>query len=644
MRRLAALSIVIGLLSSAGCVDDPLGSSDLTTLGDAAIDASSLDGPGGDLDAASADLGPAADLTPSFDLAPISPVLTRTESLVGGRVADVGVYDANTMYALAAGYLWRFNFGSWSRLAPFPNGVRVAVAYSGPNLVAVASRQTGSSRIEQSTDGGSSFSMLANLTMETPFLTYVPEATNNLWALDAHKLVFWDESGTQWRDMFMSGKTANHVASSGGETLLATSEGVLRRNVANWDPLSPATTSALWVSVDATDGMRVDMIGTTAPLPTPLQHFGTTGTTFADCKPSAVPKSVALVDGLHFAGFEDHVEHRSSLGCGGTATWATELLEPYGGAIGWLKKGTAAETVVASTSFGVAVASSSTGSFALQNAGLYALHVWQFSVDRTSGDLLAATESGAYQSADGGGNWTRLTALAHTPTDFLGRHDQLLLAASGARRFYSINTGGTFQDPGTGYPSPSYAADPFVNGRYYLCDGGALAVSTNGGIAFTKLVPDNGQTPSCILVATSPTQAGVLWILRTAATAMRSTDSGATWFDTGIGLPGEVIKQLAVDPLDGARAWVLQSELRRIDNQLTTIATPGGAPMTSFAIDPVIAGRVYVTSSDGLFWSHDGGMTFAKLRSEPGHLVFVNPMLPGNVLFATNADGVLVAK
>lgn len=670
----ARSAIAAVVLFAAGCVDDPVvriddmvnlidqsSASDLPLDLTAPVDlASAPDLTNGDDFAIDADLSMIVDLATAPDLVvlpdlePPLPSFSSINEPVGGLIIDADAYNATNIYALGAGYLWKYDGFDWSRRRAFPTGKRVAVSRGAPNIVVVASTSTNlltserEWKIERSLDNGVSFTTLGPLTDPTdPQIAFVPNATaDDLWALDGTTLMYWNESGGMWKTRLSPVKETRHFVSTGRSdtyALVANSDGLQRLTNFVFADVTPTALTARFVAASSGTSLNIDIIGTATSGPVQMLGAVSGGGQWTDCLAPPLPSSIALFNSIHLAGEADIIRRRTGLACTTTADWETAIEEKFGGTYGPLKPATANATMaIVPSSFGVAMTTDSGTSFSYPEHLLKVSDVRWMNRDSADGTIVAATDGGLWASTDDGMTFVRIGAAQHTPLGFAAKRGTHWFVASGGRRITSGDSGVSFAESAQTFGSPSFAADEAIASRFYACDNAAIQSSTSYGATFGTLNPSTGSAPACSYVATG---GGNVWILQPSGAAMRSINGGAEWLAVGVGLSSGAISQFIIDPTMPTRAYVLQGTLKRLSSAgVTSLPIPELSQVRSFAIDPVDNTKIWATGPEGLFLSRDTGATFRKVRSEPGRFVWVNPVNGDNVYFATVADGMFVAR
>ncbi len=207
--------------------------------------------------------------------------------------------------------------------------------------------------------------------------------------------------------------------------------------------------------------------------------------------------------------------------------------------------------------------------------------------------LYAATDIGIYESNDGGLNWAQLEA---------GIFFDLVVDWGNAA-------------------GPELYVGQSGTGVRYSADGGATWSTLGGGL------PVSGGR---IALAMSPGNAGTLYAAFANGSALtgiyRTTDGGTTWTQTAA-TPAGVAQAaynlvLGVDPTDSNRVLFGEVHLWRTTNgggAWTRVSTgsPGIHPdQHAVAFHPTDGSRVFVGNDGGVFYSADGGVTYAHRNKD----------------------------
>ena len=198
----------------------------------------------------------------------------------------------------------------------------------------------------------------------------------------------------------------------------------------------------------------------------------------------------------------------------------------------------------------------------LPDAGLNALEI-----DPTHTDVFyAATERGAYRSADGGGTWHALNdGLTTACIEGFGFNEATgTLHAIGAERYWrGLDHGGSWEEGDVSVTYPGYppvqlghsersdiAFDPHDGGVVYAYDDfvGPFMSTDDGRTWRPRFINDLGFTTTELAVDRH--RSGRLFIATPYAAVQRSDDAGLHWqsvLDSGGGLPGQ-IQGVAISP------------------------------------------------------------------------------------------------
>ncbi|HEU5134505.1 MAG TPA: hypothetical protein VFU13_05115 [Steroidobacteraceae bacterium] len=300
---------------------------------------------------------------------------------------------------------------------------------------------------------------------------------------------------------------------------------------------------------------------------------------------------------------------------------------------------------------------------------------WQLAVKPGDGSvLIAATSDGFMRSGDGGATWetqmpgTFPASVAFDPASpanviaitFAG--DLLRSTDSGATWPANLQRPRLRANYSTQIvPHPAVAGRLFVgssDGPLYSADGGAtfeqrardlragrissFSAADNGDI-YASLVfparvfrrtgtwsPVNNEglfaSASAALnvtgVATSARNSSALYVLDYAGRLLKSSDHGATWNAPPASLSTQLLRAVAVDPVDAARAYVATHEgvWRTTDGGLSWQRSAGASTeIDKIVVSPSSRQVIYASSmfNTRVFRSGDGGVNFLETAALP---------------------------
>jgi photosystem II stability/assembly factor-like uncharacterized protein len=242
-----------------------------------------------------------------------------------------------------------------------------------------------------------------------------------------------------------------------------------------------------------------------------------------------------------------------------------------------------------------------------------------------SNTLYAGTANGIFKSTDGGANWNMANAGLPKPPSipnvYVGTTSVGVLAI----------------DPGN--PETIYASVAFSPKLFKSTDGGASWSAASSGLTVDLVTVDGTHFVAYLFVgslAIDPQDSNTLYAACASGCPpggglFKSTDGGANWSASGVGLPGSGVLALAIDPrnpntlyaaprsglvksTDGGASWSAAS------SGLSTDAYYANAllPIVSLAIDPQNPDTLYAstrtcmpcTPVSGVFKSTDGGASW----------------------------------
>jgi len=281
--------------------------------------------------------------------------------------------------------------------------------------------------------------------------------------------------------------------------------------------------------------------------------------------------------------------------------------------------------------------------------------------------------SGMYQSTDGGLNWTALaTTVAGTQIDLTystvqelvidQQNPQELLAATWEGMIKSNDGGQTWHLLENGIPRITVytlVVDPGNPNTYYAGTSQGLYKSTNAGETWVKINSDLQDNPfhllaidpvtPALLYAAVGSQGGLSYPRTIRIGLFISTDGGATWKESSLGLKRGGINALLIDAQSPARILAGTGEgiFASTDDGEIWVASSGGLKefsMSALVIDPLSPSTLYaVAGSAGIFKSSDSGATWGTintgLESPQVYTLAIDPLEP-STLYAGTDNGV----
>ena len=260
-------------------------------------------------------------------------------------------------------------------------------------------------------------------------------------------------------------------------------------------------------------------------------------------------------------------------------------------------------------------------------AGLTATATRALAVDSRDPDTVYAIDSDLAQQV----------TVTSTPTAFR--------SWDGGQRWAPMGIGAVF------HIASAVASDPRIPGTVYAgttdpnTGAGFVYRSADAGVTWSPMsagVPMSGVTG----IVTDPMNPGTLYAL--AGTILKTENAGGSWRQTGpaTGANGPV-SRLALDPLDSNILYASAgSVLYRSANagaSWQTLQTFSGATIRAVAA-AAIPSTVYVATSQGVFSSGDGGVTFtdrhAGLPAADVTALVIDPLQPLTLYAGTSTAGV----
>ncbi len=248
---------------------------------------------------------------------------------------------------------------------------------------------------------------------------------------------------------------------------------------------------------------------------------------------------------------------------------------------------------------------------------------------REPNHLLLGTDSGLLASSSGGRKWDRVAPAklfgAVFAVAFLPDGASALCATPGA--VYRLEDGDWQQVSAPTEAAPARAiALGAAPGRVYLIGRRDLYRSDDGGRSFFEVEHGLPDPPEITALAVSAHPEEVLYAIADGR-PMLSRDGGRTWQQRSAGLPQSAAEGLALDPIVAGRLWIASASriYRSDDGGATWLAAGEPLPETDTSVRGIAADRdgsvLVVTTHRGLYRSADAGRTWALLEDNlPVHL------------------------
>lgn len=315
--------------------------------------------------------------------------------------------------------------------------------------------------------------------------------------------------------------------------------------------------------------------------------------------------------------------------------------------------------------------------------------------------LHAGSGPGCYRSTDGGITWVASsTPPAGTGRSLAVRGDRILYGSS-AGIYRSTNGGVDYQASQNGlkasYVAAVAAAASSPSTMFAAATSAGLFRSANGGAGWTKL-PDFPMGDAVFKIVVDPSNAKKVFVLATSGLqyVLRSADGGLTWKQVlaeniidlnmapsnpkilfaagqiaGATAPmgvfmskdgGTTWTSKCVCSIPGSSAWAVAVDPRnakvvflggqRNGNAALYKSTNGGTSWKAvtksvqgqvydIGIDPLIANRVFVVTSSGVFRTTNGGASWSRLKDDYALSLIAFHPTKANTCYAGGAGGVL---
>ena len=320
-------------------------------------------------------------------------------------------------------------------------------------------------------------------------------------------------------------------------------------------------------------------------------------------------------------------------------------------------------TVYAATQEGVFNSTDGGTSWSAANSGLAASGADLLAIDPQNwGTLYAASSLGLFKTTDQGKNWSAggagvpgwVASLAIDPqnasTLYAGTIGDADFALPGAV-FKSTDGGTVWSQVVSAAKTASntetlsanaLAVDPQNSSTLYAAIGGrnlgygsigthgGVLKSTDGGASWSAVkvgLPDqiavstlaiDTQNPGTLYVGTGRDLAYVI-PQAVSGEVFKSTDGGESWFAASLGLPGDFVSSLLIDPKNAGTVYAVTGSgiFKTTDGGMSWSAASMGLPATNvlaLTLDPQDPGMLYAGTLSGVFTSTDGSQSWSALN------------------------------
>jgi photosystem II stability/assembly factor-like uncharacterized protein len=250
---------------------------------------------------------------------------------------------------------------------------------------------------------------------------------------------------------------------------------------------------------------------------------------------------------------------------------------------------------------------------------------------------------GIHKTVNGGRVWVplrriRVDALAVDPVQ-----DSIVWAAGDDGVWNSTDGGQKFKKVRV-EPAHALLIDPFDHARVYAANAQDVQVTTDGGQTWQTLPAGPLPGGGALTLAADPASPGTLLAGTIGAGVYRSTDGGATWTASGVGLINTAVAGVAVDGTDAAlfaagAAGIYRSEDGGASWDLTVL---GGGSAVAIAGAPSQPSTLYaaIVSPSQIVRTKDGGDTWQTVSTVVASSLAVSLDDPATV-FAATAQGLM---
>ena len=257
---------------------------------------------------------------------------------------------------------------------------------------------------------------------------------------------------------------------------------------------------------------------------------------------------------------------------------------------------------------------------------------------------------GVFRSTDGGSTWVPagglaqgITALAVDPTT----PSRVFAATYGGGVFRSLDSGDTWTSVNGGLTSLVVQAvvfDPLATSTLYLGTIGGLFKTTNAGVSWVGLDPNNIRA-----LAIDPSRPDIVYAASYAAGVLKSTNAGGTWSRANNGLTNLDLYSVAVDPATPSTLYVGTyggGVFKSTTSGASWGAASSGMPpsqVIALAVDPRTPRMVFAGTDSGIYRSTDGTATWATANDGLNRLdipaIALDPATPTTVYAGTLYSG-----